>query len=47
MRLGQILVNLLDPKPNALFYVEDELLEQRLRSLLSDRVWPTAKADRI
>ncbi len=42
MRLGQMLCNLLDPNPNKLFYVEDDVLLERLREFLSTGVWPTA-----
>jgi hypothetical protein len=41
MRLGQLVVNLLDPKPNAIFYIEDDVLLERLHSLLSSGEWPT------
>lgn len=43
MRLGQLLVNLLDPKPNALFNVEDDVLAARLREFVESGRWPTAR----
>jgi uncharacterized protein YihD (DUF1040 family) len=42
-RLGQLLVNLLDPSPNRLFNVEDDVLQERLTQFLASGVWPTAK----
>lgn len=43
MRLGQLLVNLLDPSPNRLFYVEDDVLAKRLADFIETGVWPTRK----
>jgi hypothetical protein len=41
MRLGQLLVNLLDPEPNKLFVVEDDVLRDRLVEFLRSGEWPT------
>lgn len=41
MRLGQLIVNLLDPKPNPVFMVEDDILRDRLKDFLATGVWPT------
>lgn len=43
MRLGQLLVNLLDPSPNRLFYVEDDILAKQLADFIETGVWPTRK----
>jgi uncharacterized protein YihD (DUF1040 family) len=43
MRLGQLLCNLLDPTPNRLFYVEDDVLLERLGEFISSGVWPTTR----
>ena len=42
-RLGQILVNLCDPQPNALFYVEDHTVSEKIFELRETKVWPTAQ----
>ena len=42
MRLGQLLVNLLDPEWNKLFNVEDDVLAERLREFNEIGRWPTA-----
>jgi hypothetical protein len=41
MRLGQLIVNLLDARPNPIFTVEDDILRDRLRTTLDTGVWPT------
>jgi len=43
MPFGQMLVNLLDPTPNRLFNIEDDVLLERLREFLSTGVWPTTE----
>ena len=43
MRFGQLLVNLLDDRPNRLFDVEDDVLGERLSDFLASGAWPTAK----
>lgn len=45
MRLGQLIVNLLDPRPNPIFTIEDETLRERLKSTLDTGVWPTRADD--
>ena len=42
MRLGQLLVNLLDPEWNKLFNIEDDVLAQRLREFNETGGWPTS-----
>jgi hypothetical protein len=42
MRLAQLVVNLLDPKPNAMFYIEDDVLAERLREFNATARWPTS-----
>jgi hypothetical protein len=42
MRLGQLLVNLLDPEWNKLFTIEDDVLAQRLREFSETGRWPTS-----
>jgi hypothetical protein len=42
MRLSQILVCLLDSNPNAIFYIEDDVLSERLRELRETGRWPTS-----
>lgn len=46
MRLGQLMVNLLDPTPNPIFAAEDEILRDRLRATLETGLWPT-QASRV
>jgi hypothetical protein len=41
MRLGQLIVNLLDPRPNPIFAIEDETLRDRLKTVLETSAWPT------
>jgi len=41
MRLGQLMVNLLDPKPNPIFTIEDETLRDRLKTNLETGAWHT------
>jgi hypothetical protein len=40
-RLGQLLVNLADPKPNPLFYVEDHVVSLRICLVRDTGIWPT------
>lgn len=42
MRLGQLLVNLLDPEWNKLFTIEDDVLAERLREFAETGRWPAA-----
>lgn len=42
MRLGQVLVNLLDPEWNKLFTIEDDVLAARLREFNETGRWPTS-----
>ena len=44
MRLGQLVVNLLDPVPNPIFNIEDETLRDRLTDTLETGAWPTQSA---
>ena len=46
MRFGQLLVNLCDPNPNALFDVEDHEMSERIFQLRETGVWPTASQHR-
>jgi uncharacterized protein YihD (DUF1040 family) len=43
MRFTQMLCNLLDPTPNRLFYIEDDVLLDGLHDLLATGVWPTQR----
>jgi hypothetical protein len=42
-RLGQLLVNLLDPEPNRLFYVEDHTVSEKIFELLETGRWPAGR----
>jgi len=44
-RLGQLLCNLVGPKPNPLFYVEDHVVSERLLDRGASQVWPHVHAD--
>ena len=43
MRFGQLVVNLLDPNPNRIFDVEDDILRESLNEFLATGIWPTVK----
>jgi hypothetical protein len=43
MRLGQLVVNLLDPAPNPIFNVEDHTLSQKIVEHQRTGRWPTAQ----
>jgi hypothetical protein len=43
MRLGQLLVNLCDPNPNPIFYVEDHTVSANIFELRKTGNWPATK----
>ena len=43
MRLAQLLVNLLDPEPNRLFYVEDHVVSAKIFEFRECGVWPSGR----
>ena len=45
MRLGQLLVNLLDPQPNRLFDLEDHTVSQRIFEFYETGRWPSGRAE--